>query len=203
MPDFRGSLLFSQPAQVAGWSEIYYLNDPNHNGALRTMLELMQRRMAISNGTTYCDSVRVSNVDHPRDVLFVNFANPIQGKYRKANGSDVGWTAVMVNLRVDPANRGKKFLRGMPDELINVPFSGQEIFTAPGDWNFAFNAYREYIITHNFELRRTKKNPNPPPPARVFKDFVGPIQELEYVRVVSRRIGRPFGLQRGRRPKKK
>lgn len=197
MPIFRGTVYFAQPALVSGWTETYYMDQPSHDAALLNLSFIAARRNAMNNGTTYQDSIRVSNVDHPRDVRFINYPSPLQGRYDKVATSDVGWTALLFNLRVSPSIRGKKFLRGIPDSLINVPFNGQEIATFTQQLQNAVNDWTQAMIQGGVVIRSSNKNPTPPP-SQINIRYSAVIQAVEFVRVVSRRIGRPFGLRRGR-----
>lgn len=146
---FRVQWMFQ--AQAAGWSESLYRDGADYEAALDAGMQYAYKRLALCGKGVRITSVRVSKTGvngdarakqaqlttSPADVL----ANPnyqyVPPAYENANVVDP-WTGMNCRLVADGVERGRIYMRGLPDDL----FDGVTGFVPNQAW---INAFIEYV----------------------------------------------------------
>ena len=181
--------VFLEDSSGAGWSESFYSVDADLD-TIRTNLEsLVPLLMAMRPPSVSATWARVSDVTVKGDALIAGLTYPVAGTY--VMGSDVTQVepgaGLLVQLFSSAVAKGRWFLRGLPSEVMD----GRD-YTPGAAFSTAFDAVSGFLVGGTWVIRT--KNPSPPP------DFNYPvIMNMAVIRGTTRRVGRPFGLPRGRR----
>lgn len=178
-------MIFRQPALNIGWSETYYTNDADHEAAIAEIQALLLLRIDILSPLCYSDYLRISKTDVPGDSL-VRETN-IQGT---APGDPVLEPSACLLLRLEagPTARGRKYLHGVTEEM----------FLSDGNYNIgwagevALAAFLEKLAPAVDPLYGIPVGTDPGPAEYSFITAALP------QRLTSHKVGRPFGLRRGR-----
>jgi hypothetical protein len=192
---FRGTMNFVD-RDGQGWSESYWLSQGDHTQAATALLVIIPLRLAMLTSDIHMVHAEVSVTDHQRDSRVVGLTGPTEnpGTYTPAAGTVPLATqvAVLWEFEGDPAHKNRKFLHGWTSADVDgnrfVPSAAMQTIYA------AFNAA---LLSQAFQVR-VNRHANPVPPPNFTYDYI-PITVIRQIRVVTRRIGRPFGLPVGRR----
>lgn len=194
MPVFRGTMFLRSGDQ--GWTEGYFLDQPDHDGARNALGILALRRTHILSTDAHIQAVRVSNIDSPRDSLLTRYTEGATPERQGDYGGGIDpepcnqpSDAAIIELVSTPARKGRIYLRGIPDALI-----ASGAFTPDAEWLAAFNtlaaSWGATIRDGSFRVRT--KDP-------AGGAFFSVITQVNLMGLTTRRTGRPFGLRRGRR----
>lgn len=173
-----------------GWSETYYNNSTVDSKAVGDAAALWQSRGAMlgqNASMTYC---RVSDVAVKRDLVLHGNASfqPIKGKLGTCSlaqqALDTKW---FTNINTQWSSR---LMRGVPDSMFVATNPGG--YAPGGAWVTAFNNFMTLVTSGGSSFVGKFKGP-------VYNKYT----TAQIVRACTRRVGRPFGVLRGRKKKKK
>jgi len=199
MPAYKGTLLFnytgSQPAGFSESIEFTATGDFSAGASLATWpaqrstwLAQQWSIVGFRLASVINDSVSGKCVQKFAPIQIAACPTPVVGQLGDA---DSPYAAVLFDIRFnDLAKRIRPFLaRGIPDTwwstgAVNIPAPDLAFFTA---W---FN----FMVTQGAGAFKYNRLHNPPCPSSLTQWF-----SFCQRRIASRRIGRPFGLLRGRR----
>ena len=180
---FVGQMFFEGP-DGSGWSEVYYSDDTDYVTALSDLSNLATDRRGFLPAS--CDLVylRISDPDVRGDALVAGGRSA--GLYTAGVSCEETSVAVLVRWENPNFFHSNHYLRGVPHDCV-----GDAAFVPTSTYTTAFNAY---VTALKAGWMFARKNQTPPP-----KFALTPIVTASITRLVTRRAGRPFGLQRGRR----
>ena len=177
---------------VGGWSEVYYLTTEDYSEALDITEDLRNLRIAMMPDSFQAVYIRVSDPNIKGDAVI----NPavVTGTFGGVNQQAMpASTAVLIRMYSN-ANQipSFRYFHGLPECIQSAGVYTPAVCAGDGDWDQALSDCLD-MIEANY-LMRQKTGPGP-------DDFglVG-INDLLPVRITNKRIGRPFGLSRGRSP---
>lgn len=201
-----------------GWSEKYWLGDlGGHTDALNKFLPIVHGRRAFMGIGVEILQARVSNADNLKDAALCQLNYPLAyhpsflpttgdaPANPKTPNEDID--GILVRFENDSGRWANRIIRGVPDHWIvdkrnQYPIGFQMCAVgALKDMNpdTSGNAPTHLEVCQSFwrylqlnSPHRFKNNSN----VLVFE----PWQSIFGIRVSSRRVGRPFGQSRGRRP---
>jgi hypothetical protein len=195
-PPMIGLLFVEDTLDEEGWTEVYWPNTSSYSGALSLMQGLRQLRAYMLTGENYVVGIRVSSTLLRGDTLVDS--TQAQGQY-PPTGFTTSRSLPSVNawrlrqeLGTAPGqNHSYRMMHGVPRNLVNSNFD--TVFVPDSTFTAAFSNFTT-VLQSNFVV--PIKTPGSSPPAWTAKSIlsaaiVGDIR--------SRRVGRPFGLLRGRR----
>ena len=175
--------------QGQGWSEVYYNNGVPVGKVISDAAALWQARGAMLGKNarmTYC---RISDVTVKRDLALHGNRSfqPIDGSLSSCSlaqqAIDTKWFTAF------DTRWGTRLFRGVPDTMFNGTFP--DGLSKGGTWRAPFNAFVGLITS---------------PGSSFVGKFKGAVyakyEKAQIVRASTRRVGRPFGVLRGRRKKK-
>lgn len=180
---FALTLFLNDTGVVSGSSETYYFDAADHAAALVEAAALANLRAVILRDDWLVTHIRVSKTD------ISGYSLVSETNYVGQLASDAlmePTAALMLRIEAGPTHRGRKFLHGVVSDL----------FLPNGDYDGANAAQPDVTIFCNrikgsgYALA-TGVDPGPP-------DYIQ-VTSAEPQRLVSHRLGRPFGLRRGRR----
>jgi len=180
---FELTMFVKGVAMNVGWSEKYYYDAADFPAALAEVNVLTPLRAACLSNLFTIDFVRISKTDVDGDSIIVEADSP--GLTTNPPVFEPS-ACLLIRIEAGSERRGRRFLHGVP----------VAVFMANGDYDEgAFEstdteAYIAHIIGLNY-LLRTGVNPGPP----VYRIITNGFGQ----RLTTHRIGRPFGLRRGRR----
>lgn len=167
-----------------GWSETWYVNKTTFNDMAIDWAIVIAARMAIVGVQSVLTYARASRLDVKGDGVQLNSAN-INGTYTPAIG-DISHPGVALLTRwtTSGGHSVNHVLHSIPEECANFgnyqPTSGYAL---------AMTAFQSAVSTHLVIPRKTTVAP--------FVVFE-PVSTVGLRRMVVRKLGRPFGLSRGR-----
>lgn len=198
MAFYRATMFFRCSDQ--GWSETHYAIADTHQDVYDALLALANKRKACMPPDCFIIGLRVSATDTKRDSILNIFpaatgVGSLQGAYGGVAGPErvnQASDALICELRFDPATKNRIFLRGLPDSLIvsgvfapDVGFT--QALTGAGGFLSA-------LLNSTIWRVRTKT-----PTGFSYSSATSFAQQA----LTSRKTGRPFGLRRGRRSKRR
>lgn len=186
-PPFMGTAFFHKG--IAGWSEVYWLIQPNYAAALSALQTVVTARLGLSGPDVFADAIRVSDPFVFRDVALTVYSTPQPGTWVFATGEQTIPIEESLRLRqfagVKPFSL--RWVHGIPSGQVagnnfvpTVPYAG------------SLAAYVGSLESNTVLIIRKGVVPPGPYPAM-------PISAITPENIRSRRVGRPFGLFRGRR----
>lgn len=186
---------FYESQEGNGWSENFFINNASYQGALTLAQGLMATRASMLTQFYYILAIRVSD-DFPgtRDSVLYVYDPPLQGSNTTLLLESNIYTAVLARFDSGATGQNRHFLHGLADG----DFSGTHWQPSPST-TVAFDNFRNHFIAagEGWKNRFTVQKGIPfiQYPVYAYR----PVTSIEYVRVISRRVGRPFGSLRGRR----
>jgi hypothetical protein len=169
-----------------GWSEVYYstLSESAIQGAAAGAWQARGAMLGKNSSATYC---RVSDVTIKRDlVLHGNAAfNPIQGKLGTCSLAQQGIDVKMFTE--DDKKWSTRIFRGVPDGMFDA--TKPNGVSMSGAWIGPFTQFAK-ILAAGFGMKIK---------GGTFQAYT----TAQVIRATTKRVGRPFGLFRGRKRKAK
>jgi len=186
MPNFKCTYMFNDAAASFGWSETWYSKDVADYAAAETLaIGYFPVRQAVLVDRCKLLAVRISSVEVVHDSLI---KKPTDGTGDVTSTSDTvvqPWTALLSRNQATALYRGRTYFHGVLEDTFD---SGRD-YDATNAQATAWTALKAFILA-NFALRH-----NAPPDPVSYEQFT----EIILLRQVNRKVGRPFGLLRGRR----
>jgi hypothetical protein len=170
-----------------GWSEVYNLVTTTYPQSLLDMQIIVTARLSMVPNNVHCSYIRVSDLLIRGDST-IKFPSPAIGSYI-LTGTNVMLppdSALVVRMEASPLNRSFRYLHGLSSQDVNDTLwtPSAAMITAYGNWVGAASV---------LSLHR-HKNVGPP---ISYADT--PWTTFIALTVNSRKVGRPFGVPRGRR----
>lgn len=184
MPNYAGTLFFTDQLNSYGWSETYFVNNVTIAGGKTVVENLVGLRSDILSANCKIQAGRISDVLITRDSLLLD-GLPLSGQIVATVADTVQpWTALNIRIEATSLNRGRKFLHGVTDD----------IFLTDRTYNIANPHAAEFTLFFNelvasFRLRV----------GGLLVPTYEAITNVIPIRETSRRVGRPFGVLVGRR----
>jgi hypothetical protein len=191
---FIGKLFINMKVgEGEGWCETYDLKGASYVEALSSLDAIWLARRATLAQDCYFRYGYVSDKKLKGDSLIYSpGSSMVGGSYGDIHVfSQQGWNVLRLRLESGPLYHTFRSLRGVPtDQSTNTIF-------ATGDYLAAVNLFGDALKANanNF----CKQKPDDPAPTGNFKG----INSVTALTFGEHRVGRPFGLQRGQRRKKK
>lgn len=207
--------------QEQGWSERYFLGSPQVGGSLVSFLPILQQivygRSALYGAGVNCIFARVSMTDSSHDGLLCQLPYPV-GPHPSWNSSPSATGPDALGPPNDPetviqqrfeTNTGKfwqRYYRCMPDNWVTNKINQYPTYwQAPNNGLVAGDmgptgglshfqvcqSFWQYLINFTYYAHPTGSG----------NYTLAQFQYIVMRQVTSRKIGRPFGMSRGRRPK--
>lgn len=196
MPELckQATIFFGAPGKI-GWTERYFLNALTYEQAKTDTDNLVDVRRALSTSDLSLAYVRISDVGIKGDSV-VSVSPGINGTFPdvvNGPGNTEPWTALNIRLEGGTLYRGRKFIHGLPQALM-----GGSFFTPSADWTNLFTAYVALLKSACclYVRDKTVAQPAAPMPPIMVKQG---ITNVLIIGTTTRHVGRPFGLQVGRR----
>ncbi len=174
-----------------GWSEVYPLQVADYTTALAVLTTTKNLRLAMMAPDINLIGARISDTDVKGDSFPTGFLFPTTGTYVPGAGEKTFATdyALRCGLYGGPAKRSVRFVRGVSN--LNIDGNGHYIPTAA--WDATLDAWLNQLIA-SVSIATRIKGAVAPPYYAFTPILSASIQEME-----NRKVGRPFGLSRGRR----
>lgn len=189
MPTYKVTYVFADNVNGVGWSEGWWAQGADAVSAGATQGNYPTVRLPLLMDTARITAIRVSNVDKPRDsVYLVLGSNPvgtIPSATRKAAGV---WDCLLVKRDVTAGTlQGHMFLRMVPGDIFTGRlYTGQNL--PPANWQTMFTAWVTELTGGAYFLRKK---------AGGITTYVA-CQAVTPERRTERKLGRPFDALRGR-----
>lgn len=180
------NLLFQTEQPVSGWSEVYYHTGNDITTVRTDTTALVTARLAILAGDCQCSGYRAYRIGQKRYGVTVANTPPTPGTWTAGERSTEPWTALLLDINSSFSVQVLKYLHGIPQSQIS-----EGIFDPTGPFTTALNAFFAVLVA---KWKIWAKDPASPSEKSEW-----PITDVEENRIVSHRIGRPFGLPVGRR----
>jgi len=180
-------VVFSFQTGNAGWSEKLFVTAADATDAITKAEAIAPLRMELCGLRVDMPAIRASQVGINGDSLLSRKRFTTRTKQEAGVGwqfvqavaqdnSDMPWTAAIVNLKASGLNRGRIYMRGLPDSL----FEGNSGFS-PGDvWGAAFDKWAAALKPGGWSVWVT-----PRPNVDDYRDVTGAIytagQRIEIV----------------------
>jgi hypothetical protein len=177
--------------QGTGWSEIYWSDKAGYAPVLTDLDLTNTSRMAMFLADVSCVGLRVSDNSINGDAMVSAPTTPL-GTYVPAdpgNITDYPANGCLARIEAGALYRGMRILRGIPADLT----AGGH-FSVPLAWQTAFTAWGTNVKTLFGLYVKEKGVPDPRP--KIFQTITAVIN---LAKQRTHRVGRPFGLLRGRR----
>lgn len=193
MPLYKVTLFFE--SFKFGWTESYQLDVASIDVAKQKADDLVPLRGKIVAPGAGLVQYKVSS------LLFPEILGPFRVSEKDQNNDVLGQTdrpysALLARLTATlPGVRPTfRWIRGVPDGLIQQIASDPSGFIQNGDWDRAWNPFA--LEMQNLTWGWFGKNKAVIPPVGVFTA----IKKIQITKAVRRDTGRPFDLPRGRQP---
>lgn len=185
--DFKATLFFQDLASSYGWSENYFYKQAADHDAVVTKVQIMLvLRLAVLTDLHQCVAARVSDVSVPNDSKLVS-GLPLPGDVASTGSTIVQpWSALLTRNESTAFYRGRFFLHGVHEHTFLANRSYDPANAESADWIAFF-----LDIKDNCALRHIVA-----PPVVLYDNFTN----IFPLRMVERKVGRPFNLLHGRRP---
>jgi hypothetical protein len=187
MAIYKLTQFFTDAVYQTGWTESWYISGSSASGCLSTFAAVATARQALLMDSSSIFAIRASNVDTPRDSLYLSSGLPLVGTIVSATYPIAGvWDCLLVTLQSSTLNMfGHVFMHSVPAGIfvgrVYVP-----THTSGIGWVANFAAWVSAIVTAN--LLKRQKGP-----------LYNPVISVIGTRRTERRLGRPFDALRGRR----
>lgn len=185
MPNFQAIIFCEDVASTYGWSEPYYMDRANA-AACRTDLEtLITERVKVMSSVCQVVGGRVSDVAVLNDSLLVT-NTPLVGLLAGTIATtQQPWSAFNVRMEATSLYRGRHFFHGCLDNT----FLDSRYYDPANPNAVAWDDWLDYLISTTLLKHKV---------AGV--DTYSILTDAIRLREVEHKVGRPFGLLRGRRP---
>lgn len=184
-PPFKLTWFITHTNTNTGWSETYYVNAATDVLANATGVLLAPLRMALLTNKYRMVYGRVSRLDVKGDGYPLAITFPAVGTFAPAapDGNHPG-NGVVYRWSDGAGLRAMRFLHGVPEECIT---DGDFAPTAP--YITALSAWHGSLITNTLMRKKIAVAP--------FASFV-PVNAINHRYASVKKVGKPFGLRRGR-----
>lgn len=193
-PGMFGQMFIEDAADSEGWSEGYYFPSADYNQGINTLRQLRDLRAALLTQEMIVRYLRVSRLALRGDTLIDD--TQTQGTYLVTSGpqrsvaSNVCWV-MRIDCQSPSVRHAQRQMHGVPrDCLVNLLDRG---FNPPTQWTTPYVAFAAFYKAQCVEV--FKVDNASPPNYDTFTPLTVGFRSL----LQDRKIGRPFGLQRGRR----
>jgi len=204
MPFFKIIHMLRDRSTGNGWSEVYYTNAANYDQALAAGEAVANARVFALAPDNLLEYIRVTGnqpadttprTRQPRSSALIKVS--IEGLATRApDDSDLPWSAVKIRwLAADISKFRVQLIRGVPDTWYD---QGSDKIASAALVQWIARMVRVFTIQ---QIMIRHLAPIVPPAVQRVYDFVQ-IQRGIYEGYTFRATGRPFGLQRGRAPKR-
>jgi len=200
-PPYACLSFFEDSENETGWSEFYWVQPAPAGGyasALSRLKTITTNRLTLCQSYIRCTGMRVSDANVKGDTI-VEFLPPTAnfGTYKGAVTDPLpSDDAVFCRLQGDLATPIAKSIRPIHAIPRFLKLTGsQRTFNPDAEWTTNFAGYKGALIEFAKLIRRVP----PVPPATDPTFSVAGISDVIYsLQIRNRKIGRPFGLFRGR-----
>lgn len=184
-PPWKATLFINHSVSNTGWSETYYINTASLSGAQTSLTLLLTSRMTLLSNKYSMTYARLSAMNVKGDGYVTNATLPLVGGFVPviADGGQPG-SCILIRLTDGAGKHINRLLHGIPEEDIA---DGTIALTAP--YATVLNAFF-VVVQGNCAFRRKIA-------AAPFAEFV-PIANIATRYATVKKVGRPFGLLRGR-----
>lgn len=184
----QGTVEFN--TNYSGWTETYWPVGTDYTTSLAALNVIVNARVSILPDTCTMIAFKVSDVAVRGDVNYATTAN-VAGTW-----SAVGLHPALALLATWGSDfvhrRFTKYLHGVPSDQVTGLF-----YTPTAPYAALVSSFLSAVRLNSLARFRTV----PPPPVGVYPYTFIPINGTGGIeRLVSHRVGRPFGAFRGRRP---
>jgi len=186
MPNQQCVLFFGDLAQSFGWTEVYWFAESDIAGAHAKMVLLKDDRINVLPDFYGIFGGRVSDVSITGDSLLLT-GGPYIGAVGPATFADVcePWTALLTREESTSLKRGRHFIHG----IMQTTFTSNRQYNTTNPEALLWDTFMSFLVANTYNRIKT---------AGVY-GYV-PITDAFPLRMVERKVGRPFGLLHGRRP---
>ena len=185
MPDFQVTLFLTDTEGTYGWSEPYYIEATTIEVGVPAMEALITERSLVLTDFNKIVAGRISDTAVLNDSLLAT-NTPLDGAIVSTSITAVDpWTALMMRVESTSAHRGRHFFHG----VLENTFLADRSYDPANPNNATWVDWKDYLVT-NTKLRYKLAG------VPTYGTLTGAILQ----RMVEKKVGRPFGLLRGRRP---
>lgn len=183
---YVGTLFFEAGDGRSGWSEVYYFIASDHEEALENLDDLATLRLGLLTPNYKISYMRVSDPSIRGDALIDAFGQA--GTFGDTSTDTLPASSALLLRQTNEEYKSSfRYLHGLP-ESINQ--DGNLIFIPPADdWWAALTLFTDFLEGFTYYHSFNKLTDT---------HTLGIISILNYVRITNHRVGRPFGLPRGR-----
>jgi hypothetical protein len=187
MTNLLGTLFFLQSDQNVGWSESYYLIGSDYTAAGADLFVLLNTRLALLRPTVLCTRARVSDTLIRGDA-YLEIGLPSAGTWNPTGSADSEpWTCLFLRRSSGVLYFSNLFLHGVPeDQIVNGNYSP----TGP-----YITVVNQFVAALKNLTELWVRNKQPPPVGKIRV----PVTRVVVEGLTPKKVGRPFGLRRGRR----
>jgi hypothetical protein len=191
MAQYKGTIFFQANSGLSGWTEILYPAATSPGAAGAAMLAVVALRKAILHVDCAITNVTISDVAISGDSIIL-LGDPVQGTATGVEGYLPLDSALLIRWTVDVFTRNKTYVRGIPAHTV---VDGLCIF--PVLFLGSLDAWLEGVQA-NCVFKGINTINDTPPPARIV-GYKPASNGVAVAKIARRKVGRPFGLSRGRR----
>jgi len=186
-PTFRSTFFVNRADKSGGFALSFYPNGADQAASVLLAQSLLADYVAILPESYNVAYARVDNLDHPRDSLIVPSVYPSPGTYALESGEKEfpPDTCFLLQMYGTPQEKNRHFLHGVLSQDTDADFN----YVPSAPLITAMAAFTTNLMT-NFWVGSTS-------PTAPYRDT--PTAVL-VARLTNRKVGRPFGTPRGRRP---
>lgn len=184
-PPWKATFFITHGGTNTGWSETHYINAASIGAAQVALGSVMTSRMSILNNKYSLVYARLSDMSIKGDGYVTTSIMPMVGTHVPVtpDGGQPG-SCIVIRYTDGAGHRVMRHLHGIPEENI---LDGIVILTTP--FATALSAHFSTLISNTFFRRKKAIAP--------FVEFV-PISGISTRYATVKKVGRPFGLLRGR-----
>jgi hypothetical protein len=186
LPQWKGTVYFNDSDGAVGWTESFYPVGSTQADAAANLLTVMEARVAFLPPQYRIVYARVDVPGAPRDSLPPAVEYPLVGTYAPT-GSVLPIptvNAVLVTLVGNPQIKNRKFIHGLLQADVD-----EDTFDPTTTWMTAYTDWLTAVIANCYVYSKAIGGGSSVVIAGAILDDV----------MTSHRVGRPFGLRRGRR----
>lgn len=184
-PPWKASFFINHSGTNTGWSETHYINAASIGAAQIALSTVMTARMSILNNKYSLVYARLSDMSIFGDGYVTTTVLPLPGTFvpTAPDGGQPG-SAITLRYTDGAGHHVNRFLHGIPEESLT---DGIVALTTP--YGTALSAYFTLLISNTMFRRKKAIAP--------FTEFVA-ISGINTRYATVKKVGRPFGLLRGR-----
>jgi hypothetical protein len=184
-PPWKLTAFFNDSSTNTGWSETYYINTASIVTAQTLTTSLLNARLGILTSNFKLVYGRLSRLDVKGDGIPITLAVPSPGTFTPAGGESNHPGVVLLFRESTTSGKGNtRTLRGIPEECVNAGNYAPTIA-----WGVLLATYFTALVADTQMRRKIAVAP--------FAQFIT-IDNVAAQRIRVKKIGRPFGLSRGR-----